>query len=80
MPETNSASGSVELLLQTFAIMGQSINRHELAGADLVVRPVLNGMGGADFSSRERAIEAGRQAMREALPRLNALMAQRRSL
>ena len=80
VPETNSASGNLELLLQTFAIMGQSINRHELAEADLVVRPVLNGMSGADFSTRERAIEAGRQAMRAALPRLNALLAMRRSL
>jgi len=80
VPETNTASGNLELLLQTFAIMGQSINRHELAEADLVVRPVLNGMSGADFSSRERAIEAGRQAMRAALPRLNALLAMRRSL
>lgn len=80
VPETNAASGNLEVLLQTFAIMGQSINRHELATADLVVRPVLNGMGGADFSSRERAIEAGRQAMRAALPRLNALLAQRRPL
>jgi len=80
VPETNSASGNLELLLQTFAIMGQSINRHELAEADLVVRPVLNGMSGADFSSRERAIEAGRQAMRAALPRLTALLAMRRSL
>ncbi len=79
-PEANSASGNLEVLLQTFAIMGQSINRHELATADLVVRPVLKGMGGADFSSRERAIEAGRQAMRAALPRLNALLAQRRPL
>lgn len=79
-PETNAATGNLDVLLQTFAIMGQSINRHELATADLVVRPVLNGMGGADFSSRERAIEAGREAMRSALPRLNALLAQRRPL
>ncbi|MGX5651084.1 patatin-like phospholipase family protein [Hydrogenophaga borbori] len=79
-PETNAATGNLDVLLQTFAIMGQSINRHELATADLVVRPVLNGMGGADFSSRERAIEAGREAMRAALPRLNALLAQRRPL
>lgn len=80
VPEAGTAVGSLQAVLQTFAIMGQNINRHELSGADLVVRPVLNGMGGADFSSRERAIEAGRQAMRAALPRLNSLLAQRRSL
>lgn len=80
VPQASSAVGSLQAVLQTFAIMGQNINRHELSGADLVVRPGLDGMGGADFSSRERAIEAGRQAMRAALPRLNTLLAQRRSL
>lgn len=60
--------------------MGQSINRHELATADLVVRPALQGVGGADFSARQRAIEAGRQAMRAALPTLMAGLAQRRPL
>lgn len=80
VPEANSASGSLQVLLQTFAIMGQSINRHELATADLVVHPALDGVGGADFSTRPRAIEAGRQAMRAAMPRLKALLAQRRPL
>ena len=80
VPEASTAAGSLQTVLQTFAIMGQNINRHELADADLVVRPVLKGMGSADFSARERAIEAGRQAMRAALPRLNTLLAQRRSL
>lgn len=77
VPEANAAAGSLQVLLQTFAIMGQSINRHELAGADLVVHPPLDGVGGADFSMRQRAIEAGRQAMRSAMPQLLALMARR---
>lgn len=76
-PEGNSAIGSMQVLLQTFAIMGQSINRHELAGADLVVRPALAGVGGADFSARLRSIEAGRAAMQAALPQLKALLARR---
>jgi NTE family protein len=79
-PEGNGASGGLQVLLQTFAIMGQSINRHELASADLVVRPALKGVGGADFSARQRAIEAGRQAMRAAMPQLLALLARRRPL
>lgn len=80
VPEGNPASGGLQILLQTFAIMGQSINRHELATANLVVRPALNGVGGADFSARQRAIEAGRQAMRAALPTLVGGLAQRRPL
>ncbi|WP_137921882.1 patatin-like phospholipase family protein [Hydrogenophaga sp. 2FB] len=76
-PEGNSAVGSVQVLLQTFAIMGQSINRHELAGADVVVRPALAGVGGADFSARQRSIEAGRAAMQAALPQLKTQLARR---
>lgn len=79
-PEGNAANGSLQVLLQTFAIMGQSINRHELLAADLVVRPALTGVGGVDFSARQRAIEAGRQAMRAALPQLRAQLARRNPL
>jgi NTE family protein len=61
-------------LLQTFAIMGKSINTFELREADVVVRPVLTGISSADFSSRRRSIEAGRQAMLLALPQLRHKM------
>ena len=71
-PEGNLAVGNIRVLLQTFAIMGQSINRHELATADVVVRPALAGVGSADFASRKRSIEAGRVAMLAALPQLKA--------
>lgn len=76
-PEGNSAVGSVQVLLQTFAIMGQSINRHELAGADVVLRPALAGVSGADFRARQRSIEAGRAAMQAALPQLKIQLARR---
>lgn len=69
-PEGGSAADTVGLLLQTFAIMGRSLNAWELKGADLVLRPALAGMKGADFAARRRAIEAGRQAMTQALPTL----------
>ncbi|MDW8336764.1 MAG: patatin-like phospholipase family protein [Tepidimonas sp.] len=60
----------VRVLLQTFTIMGQTINRHVLARADVVVRPALDGVGSADFTARQRSIAAGRAAMEAALPRL----------
>jgi NTE family protein len=74
-PEGNLASDTLLLLLQTFAIMGRSINGYELRDADLVVRPALTGVGGADFRSRARAIEAGRAAMRQMIPELKAALA-----
>ncbi len=74
-PEASSASGTIEVLLQTFSIMGKSINGFELKDADVVVRPVLTGVSSSDFSSRKRSIEAGRQAMLQALPQLRLAIA-----
>lgn len=74
-PEGNLAGGTLEILLQTFAIMGKSINTFELKDADIVVRPALQGVSSADFGARKRSIEAGRQAMLLALPQLRAAIA-----
>ena len=74
-PEANMADGTLQILLQTFAIMGKSINDYELKGADVVVQPSLVGLKSADFSSRQRAIDAGRAAMLAALPALKARLA-----
>jgi NTE family protein len=74
-PENNPSGDTLQILLQTFAIMGKSINSFELKDADVIVRPALGGMKSADFGSRRKAIEAGRAAMQEALPRLKAQIA-----
>jgi NTE family protein len=75
-PEGNPYGDTFQILMQTFAIMGKSINTLALKEADLVIRPALSGVKSADFSARLRAIEAGRAAMRAALPTLKARMAQ----
>ena len=74
-PEGNLASGVLQILLQTFSIMGKSINAFELKDADSVVRPALSGVGSSDFGARRRSIEAGRQAMLQMLPQLRAAIA-----
>ena len=71
-PLGNSADGALQVLLQTFSIMGKSINQFELRGADVVVRPPLTTVRSADFAARKRSIEAGRAAMLAALPLLRA--------
>ena len=71
-PEASAANGTLEILLQTFTIMGKSISSIELKDADVLVRPQLAGVSSADFSARRRSIEAGRQAMLLALPQLRA--------
>lgn len=74
-PGSNPADGTLQVLLQTFAIMGKSINAFELKDADVVVRPSLAGVRSADFAARRRSIEAGRTAMRAALPLYRARLA-----
>jgi NTE family protein len=71
-PEGNPPGDSLQVLMQTFAIMGKSINSWELKDADVVVRPSLVGVGSADFTARRRAIDAGRAAMLAVLPKLRA--------
>jgi NTE family protein len=75
-PEGRATGDPFRMLLQTFAIMGRSINRHELRAADLVIRPALAGVAGTDFTARQRAIDAGREAARRALPLLRARIAE----
>jgi len=74
-PEGNPAGDTFQILMQTFAIMGKSINALALREADMVVRPPLSGVKSADFSARRRSIEAGRTAMQALLPQLRSRMA-----
>lgn len=74
-PEGGVTAGTLDVLLQTFTIMGNSINGFELKDADIVVRPLLVGVSSADFSARKRSIDAGRQAMLQLLPQLRAAIA-----
>lgn len=75
-PQSGDTGDVFKILLQTFTIMGRSINALALRQADLVVRPSLKDVGSADFASRERSIEQGRQAMLAALPLLRQKLAE----
>ena len=61
-PDAQPASTTFEVLLQTFAIMGQSLNLYELKQADVVIRPELATMKGNDFNGRGTAMQAGERA------------------
>jgi NTE family protein len=75
VPNGGATGDMMHLLLQTFSIMGRSINHFELRDADVVVRPKLAGAGSADFSARKRVIDAGREAALAMLPQLKQRMA-----
>jgi len=75
VPDGNATGDPMRMLLQTFAIMGRSINGFELRDADVVLSPKLPGVSSADFASRKKSILAGREAALAALPALRAKIA-----
>ncbi|MBK6863990.1 MAG: patatin-like phospholipase family protein [Ideonella sp.] len=74
-PDGAATGDMMRILLQTFSIMGRSISEFELRNADVVIRPSLANVSGADFSGRRRSIQAGREAAAAALPELRAKIA-----
>lgn len=75
IPEGQPTKGPIDILLQTFNIMGHSISQYELQEADVVMRPKLAGVGSADFSARRLSILAGREAALSELAELKAKIA-----
>jgi NTE family protein len=70
--DVQAAVSSLEVLMQTFTIMGQRLNHYELKDADIVISPSLGTMGSADFNGRNLAILAGEQAATAVMPQLKA--------
>lgn len=77
-PDAQPSTSSLDVVLQTFAIMGQTINRLEMKDADIVISPSLGAMKGSDFSGRNLAILAGEQAAASVMPELRARLKAKR--
>lgn len=71
-PKDGRTGGLLEVLLQTFAIMGQAIAANELAEADVVIRPDTSQLTAIGFEQRGLAIREGERAARAALPQIRA--------
>jgi NTE family protein len=71
-------TGTLDVLLQTFAIMGHTISRHELEDADIVIRPKTAAVGSTDFEGRHLAILEGEKAAAAVMPELKAKLARAR--
>jgi NTE family protein len=75
-PESGVTVSSLDMLMQTFTIMGQTIKAYELDKyANVVIRPNLAKMGGADFADRNAAILAGEEAVQTAWPEIERKLA-----
>lgn len=74
-PKDKKPAGMSDILWQTFSIFGQTINRHEQASADIVVRPITAGLPSTDASGRNKAVLEGEKAVAAILPELKAKLA-----
>ena len=61
-PRFGKTKDSVDVMLQTFAIMGQSLAGLELPGADVVIRPDIGKIRSTGFEDRHLAILEGERA------------------
>jgi len=77
-PRYGSTKSTIDVLLQTFAIMGQSIGRYELRGADVVIRPQTSGITSTGFQDRHLAVLEGEKAVAAVLPEIKAKLARLR--
>jgi NTE family protein len=78
-PDSQAAGSAVEVMLQTFSIMGQTISQQQLKEADIVIQPSLGAMSASDFGSRNVAILAGEQAVAAVLGELKLKLAARQA-
>jgi NTE family protein len=77
-PSHGRTQSTLDVLLQTFAIMGQTINGHELPGADVVIRPHTPEIRATDFKDRHVAVLEGEKALAAALPEIKTKLAKLR--
>jgi NTE family protein len=75
--ERRAFGNPAALVTQAFVVMAGTIAKEETKLADVVVQPDLAGISVADLSARERAIAAGEQAARAALPDIRRLIAEK---
>jgi NTE family protein len=69
----------MDVMLQTFAIMGHAISQHELEDADVVIRPKTAAISSTDFEDRHLAILEGEKAAAAIMPELKARLAKMRA-
>ena len=71
-PKNNKTESTVDVLMQTFDIMSQTINRYELVNADVVIRAVAREIAQGNLDDRHLAILEGEKAVAVILPELKA--------
>lgn len=68
---------TIEILLQTFTIMGRALAAQEMQSADVVITPSTDELASANFESRNLAILEGERAAQAAVPKIRQKIAER---
>ena len=74
-PGSAKVSGIIDVLLQTFTIMGTKLAQWELAQADVVIHPGVGSISGTDFESKHFAILEGERAATLKMEQIRAALA-----
>jgi NTE family protein len=76
-PSLKPVQGTLDVLLQTFTIMGNAIAASELQQADVVIKPDISRLSSTDFQSRHLAILEGERAAQAIIPEVRRKLAER---
>jgi NTE family protein len=76
-PSGKQIQGTLDVLLQTFTIMGATIAASELQQADVVIKPDISKLSSTDFQSRHLAILEGERATQSIIPDIRRKLAER---
>jgi NTE family protein len=76
-PSLKPVQGTLDVLLQTFTIMGNAIAAAELQQADVVIKPDISRLSSTDFQSRHLAILEGERAAQTSIPEVRRKLAER---
>jgi NTE family protein len=76
-PRDGKTGDMLDMLLQTFAIMGQTIAANELLEADIVIRPDTSRVSAVNFEDRRLTIQAGERAAISQMPALREQIAKK---
>ncbi|MBI5923378.1 MAG: patatin-like phospholipase family protein [Betaproteobacteria bacterium] len=77
-PQHGKTQSTIDVLLQTFSIMAQTISKQELPAADIVIRPYTPELRATDFQDRHLAVLEGEKAVAAVLVELKARLARLR--
>jgi NTE family protein len=74
-PDRSNPDDMLGIIGKSITIMGRQLGEQELARADVVIHPALDGIGAADFAQKDQAIMRGEQAALAAIPGIRAKLA-----